>query len=1254
VEGAAEPTPSTRNGAYVDALERLVPREFAERLRATRGQADHERRLVTILFCDVRGSTHMAEDLDPEEVIAVMQGAFEVLIEPIVRYEGTVARLMGDAVLAFFGAPVAHEDDPERAIRAALEIVAGARAYAGTLAQERGIGGFDVRVGINTGLVVVGEVGSDLRVEYTAMGDAINLAARMEQHAPPGGVLITHDTYRHVRGVFDVRAQEPLWVKGRSEPVRTYLVERAKPRAFRMETRGVEGIETRMVGREPELLILQNTYRDVLEDSELRVVTVVGEAGVGKSRLLDEFLKWIELQPERTWYFKGRAAPGTQGAPYGLWRELFANRFGILESDSAAAVQGKLREGMAGQLEPARADLVGHLVGFDLSGSAAVAAALRSGGFAEAATGQLAEYFRGVVGQGPAVVVLEDLHWADDSSLDLVARLVAEVAAGRLLVVAAARPLLIERRPSWGEGLSAYTRLELQLLTKRASRALVGEILQRVELVPEELRELVVAGAEGNPFYVEELIKILIEGGVIEQGDDAWQVSLERLAKVQVPPTLTAVLQARLDALSAEEKGVLQRASVVGREFWDQLVAELATGAVPREDVSALLGELRARELVYRHEGSAFAGTEEYAFKHSVLRDVTYETVLLSARRRYHAQVARWLEAHAGERLAEYVQVIAAHCELAGESGRAVEYLLRAADRARNLGAFKQAIGDYERALAALREGGEADRTARTLMKLGLAYHNAFEFERARSAYEEGFAQWQKAAEGLSAALQPAPHALRVHWRPVSTLDPAFATDAESIGLMVQLFSGLVSFDREWNVVPDVAARWEVSDQGRRYVFHLRDDVTWSDGVRVTAGDFEFAWRRMLDAAIGCPNAEYLYALKGAREHHAGGADLAQVGVRALDERTLLVELEGATGYFLQLLAFVVASPAPRHRVRALGRAWAEPHHIVTNGAFRLTGWEKDRRIVLERDPTYHGRFAGNVQQIVLAVGDPAEGIAAYEADNLDVVYVEGLASLDAEALDRARQRCPDQYLSTPQLATMYLGFDVSRPPFDDLRVRRALALTIDREWLAGAVLKGLMFPATGGIVPPGMPGHSAGIGLPYDPEQARGLLAEAGYPNGRGFPPVECVVPRGAAALSIASFVSGAWLEHLGLRLSWTDLEWRAVLPRIEAAPPHLHILCWIADYPDPDNFLRVANWRRDTRWRNQVYDDLLEAAERSGDPEQRLQTYQRADRLLMEQAPIVPIANERGHQLLKPWVRFMPHAVDMPRWQYWIVEPH
>ncbi|MBU0494312.1 MAG: zinc ribbon domain-containing protein, partial [Chloroflexi bacterium] len=254
---ASSPVPAEKAGwtAVDEVIQRLVPKEYAERLLAAGGPVAGERRQVTILFSDVKGSTALAEKLDPEDVLEIMNGAFAVLIPPVYRYEGTLARLMGDAILAFFGAPIAHEDDPERACRAALDILAGAREYAAQLEQERGIAGFNVRVGINTGLVVVGEVGSDLRVEYTAMGDAVNLAARMESAAEPGTILITEDTHKLVAPLFETQALGPLAVKGKAEPVPVYRVRAARPAAAK--PRGIVGLTSPLVGRQTEFAALQ-------------------------------------------------------------------------------------------------------------------------------------------------------------------------------------------------------------------------------------------------------------------------------------------------------------------------------------------------------------------------------------------------------------------------------------------------------------------------------------------------------------------------------------------------------------------------------------------------------------------------------------------------------------------------------------------------------------------------------------------------------------------------------------------------------------------------------------------------------------------------------------------------------------------------------------------------------------------------------------------------------------------------------------
>ena len=439
-----------------------------------------------------------------------------------------------------------------------------------------------------------------------------------------------------------------------------------------------------------------------MEDSETRIVTVVGEAGVGKSRLLYEFEKWIELLPEEIWYFKGWATVGMQAAPYSAIRRMFADRFEILESDSAAVVMDKFRAGMAVALDPDQADLAGHLIGFDLPASQALQNALESESFRDQALASLVDYLQAVASE-PTVIFLEDMHLADDSSLDLVDHLAAALPEARLLVVCLTRPALFERRPGWGEGRDAHICLELKALSRRESRALVAEILQKVEEIPVDLRDLVVEGAEGNPFYVEELIKMLIDDGVIRGGEGRWQVELDRLAEAHVPPTLTGVIQARLDSLPGEERALLQRASVVGRMFWDKAVAELAADEAvdfDKDELASLLDTVRERELIFRRERSTFADTEEYIFNHALLRDVTYETVLLKLRKVYHRQVAQWLESTAGERISEYLSLIARHYELAGEKAKAVVFLRRLGEELLQVNAFRDAVRAFEQALA--------------------------------------------------------------------------------------------------------------------------------------------------------------------------------------------------------------------------------------------------------------------------------------------------------------------------------------------------------------------------------------------------------------------------------------------------------------------------------------------------------------------------------------------------------------------------
>ena len=732
----------------LERLRRLMPQEYVDRLMAQQGQSAGERRLVTILFSDVKGSTAMAESLDPEDVMEIMNGAFEVLIPPIYRYEGTLARLMGDAILAFFGAPISHENDPERAVRAALEIVEGAQAYARQLAEARGIKGFNVRVGINTGLVVVGEVGSDMRMEYTAMGDAINLAARMEQNAPVGGVLISDETYKYVAGKFDIDAREPIPVKGKAEPVRVYVVRGARSRTFRTVGRGVAGITTRMVGRQAELETLRHLWERVVERGRAAVATIVGDAGVGKSRLLYEFEKVLEGSPDAADTFRARGAAELQSAPYALLRSLFTFRFQIQDNDPADIARDKLVAGLQQALGhdehgEMQAHFIGHLLGFDFADSAHLRGVLDDaqqvrdraliylGAFAEAATAG-----------GPLVMLLEDLHWADDSSLAAIERMIAAILHRPVLVLGLARPTVFERWGGWQFDDTAHTRIDLTPLSGADSATLLGEILARVDDVPETLRRMVAGTAEGNPLYIEELVNVLIESGVIVRGADPaqpWSVDATRLSELRVPPTLQGILQARLDGLPLEERTVLQRGAVVGRTFWDEAVMHISRavtntghgalgGVVEGAQVAAGLVALTRRQIVSQAPEATFSGMGEYVFVHALTRDVAYESMLRRVRRLYHGWVAEWLIAQSHGREGELSGLIAEHLEAARNHLEAIRYLRYAAELAAGRYANAQAVAYYSRALALLDEAPLEETDRRELaygLRLGreAAYH---------------------------------------------------------------------------------------------------------------------------------------------------------------------------------------------------------------------------------------------------------------------------------------------------------------------------------------------------------------------------------------------------------------------------------------------------------------------------------------------------------------------------------------------------
>jgi ABC-type oligopeptide transport system substrate-binding subunit/class 3 adenylate cyclase len=1230
----------------------LIPKAFAERLLATRGQTQAERRTVTILFSDVKGSTAMAEALDPEDVMEIMDGAFNVLIEPIYGYEGTLARLMGDAILAFFGAPIAHEDDPERACRAALQIVEGARAYAERLEQERGIEGFNVRVGIHTGLVVVGQVGSDLRVEYTAMGDAINLAARLESAAEPGTILVTEDTHRLVAPLFETDQLGTVAVKGKVEPVPVYRVLSAK--ATPAKRWHVPGLDSPVVGRVAEFSALQAAV-DRLRAGVGGIVTVVGDAGIGKSRLVAEVrrqnlakvsgpsqglasLRWVE----------GRCLSYGTSIAYVLWLDVLRGWLGIAPEDSPARVRDVLRERVRDLCAESFDEVcpyLGRLMSLPLTAEEEALLQGLEGERLKAATFHALETLtQCAAGARPLVLVCEDLHWADPTSTELLEKLLELTDRAPLLLICVFRPQ--NGHGSWRIKETAarlyrhrHTDLWLGPLSDTECETMVSNLL-RVEALSHEFGGRVVSRAEGNPFYVEEIIRALINDGAIvrDEATGCWEATRD-VSSLAVPDTLHGILTARIDRLEEDDKRVLQMASVIGRIFPHRVLAAIAataTVAWEERELNEHLITLQRQEMIRER---ARLPEVEYIFKHELTREAAYGGLLKKERRVLHRRVAETLEHLFPDRIEEQVGLLAHHWERAGDAEKAIAYLLRGGDQARMVYAHEEAIDYYQRALVFLKQRGDDEQAARTLMKVGLVHTAAFQPRQAREAYDEGFGLWGPGRPRGELAERRKPFGgLRFAVEEPLTLDPGRAGDDISAFMAGQLFEGLVEVDEDYNVLPAVAARWEMDHHGKRYLFHLHEGLRWSDGTRLTASDFEHAWKRNLDPATSSPVAHLLYAIENGRALGEGEIDDPDsVGVTALDDRTLEVRLEGPTAYLPHLLAHPAAYPVPRCVAEAQGQLLVDPGTLTSNGPYQLLAWQPGEKILLGRNPFYRGRFPGNATRVECPLfTDFGPVLEGYANGALDAV---SLMTSDPGTIARARAAHGDELVFTPQLSTFYVVFRVDRPPFDDARVRQAFVHAADRPGLAQDAWQGQYLPATGGFVPPGMPGHSSGIGLAYDPSRARRLLAQAGYPGGRGFPEVTWLYSGGSRRELVVSSLRNTWRKELGLTLRPQYVEWKEFMDRGGRDPAHLSLWGWFADYPDPDNMLRVtfhsAEGFNAPRWHSARFDELVEEAAQITDQKRRMELYHEADRILVAgETAVMPLGYGRGRVLLKPWV--------------------
>lgn len=660
------------------------------------GSLTGERRVITALFCDVVNSTAMAEQLDPEEWTEIMSGAYQHITAPIDRYQGTVSLLMGDAALGLFGAPTAHEDDPQRAVLAALEILDRIRSFQEEVRRQHGLD-FQVRLGVSTGPVVVGQVGSSVATEYTAMGDAVNVAARMQQSADPGTVRISGDTYRFIAPAFEVESLGELEVKGRKDAVSAYRV--LGPKSEPTRSRGISGVSAPLIGREREFSELTAAL-DRLRDGRGQIVCLIGEAGLGKTRLLEEArARWLEQSPPDTWEQTQGSAFDT-ARPYGLFQSFARDLFDIDLNDPPDVIHQKIDSSLraSGASEEAIA-----LCSVALERIIAAKVLHDSPEFpADAIKKDIYDIvypaWRAYAARTPAVMVLDDLHWSDRASVDLLMYLFDLVNQVPILFLCAFRP---EREsPAWQVKLIAetayphrYTEIALAPLQRDEADQLLSTLLRIADL-PSELRQLILRKTEGNPYFVEEVVRSLIDQGVVYRTDDGlrWKADTE-VRDISIPDTLQALLIARIDRLDRETRSTLQLASVIGRSFYHRVLLAISDSALSLDQHLSVLERVElVRESVRTPE-------LEYIFKHELCRDAAYNSILLRRRRELHRQVGEAMERLFADRVEENAHRLARHFEAAGDPERAIRYFLIAGESATAVSAVGDAADHFSRAV---------------------------------------------------------------------------------------------------------------------------------------------------------------------------------------------------------------------------------------------------------------------------------------------------------------------------------------------------------------------------------------------------------------------------------------------------------------------------------------------------------------------------------------------------------------------------
>jgi adenylate cyclase len=696
---------------------------LADKILRSRSALEGERKLVTVLFGDCVGFTALSSQLDPEELHNLMDGCFQRVLDVVHRFEGTVNQFTGDGVMALFGAPIAHEDHAVRAVAAAVAIQHTLRDYGASVRAERGLD-FALRIGLNTGTVVVGRIGDDLRMDYTAQGETVNLAARLQGAAPPGGILISESTHRLVGGYFVTTETGPLELKGLRHAVRGFAVTGQRSRRARFDTALERGLSP-LVGRAAELGVLRACF-DRARGGRGHVVSLVGEAGVGKSRLAYELRRQLQDVPV-TW-LEGHCLPHSRALPFHLVVQLLEANLRLEDGEPERVRAGKVETGVH-RLDPGLAwtiPYLRHLLSLpsDELEAAGLDLAQRKRRLTEAVKALALRSAQ----HRPLVLLIEDLQWVDPSSEEYLASLVDSLAGYPVLLLCTHRS---GYTPPWHERL-VHQRITLDPLAEDETLRMVHELLGVSGLAP-SVANVIVQRAEGNPLFVEELIAYLRERGTHERPP----------AEGDVPATIHDLLTARLDRLPDSLKHTLQLASVLGREFPAALLEALAP---PGHDLARDLAELVRLDLLREKE---ILPVVRYGFAHLLIQEVAYQGLLLKSRAELHGRAGRALEDLHADRLDEVVEALAEHYTRSSDRTKAIHYLVRAGERAAGLFAYHEATAYYQRALEMLQTGGlPHDQHSAILERLGDAAH-------AQGAVNDARERWDAALSVLGPDGEP-------------------------------------------------------------------------------------------------------------------------------------------------------------------------------------------------------------------------------------------------------------------------------------------------------------------------------------------------------------------------------------------------------------------------------------------------------------------------------------------------------------------